>query len=512
MKKRIIASCLAMCFLFSGCTLFGKEYTFRDFLGDIPYADEINAAVMGETEQSDNIERPEEIRFPEESVNTEDIEITEDTENPQDIENWILGYDGIDSDDINESYMDSQIHKDCKEYKDGEFSYKEYIYDYNTMGGTKVFIIATNNSNKDVSITANCTAKNKEGVSIGTGEDELRFLGAGETSCMCVDFYNVQGVESVESTFTYKEENVYSPVLKDLNIICYENKNTSNANNVIAEIKNTGTQCADIYAGYALFFTKEGYLINYEYEFGGSVFPNETKYYQFNNYSDFFEGKYDRAEVYFTAYTLEPNASYYQSPTVPEDKFEVKQMEYTFDNFGALLTSNFFLIKNNSDKTVNAYGTGILRNKDGTIASVSGFHSDSIIAPGETALCSMGFVNKPKDSVFDYSLSYEIADDLYVGIQKNLNVKTVKTADDALDITVTNKGSIPAEFVEGRVLFFDKSGNIIYDTSALFYGGDSIDDTSIQPGGSFTATVYSRLDFDHAEVYVSGFGYNTAVR
>jgi len=522
MKKRIFASCLAMCILLSGCTLFGKEYTFRDFLGDIPFADEINDAVIGESEQSDNIKRPEDVKFPEEIkntdnsdeeyINTEDIEITDDTENAQDIENWILGYDDIDQDEIDQAYVENKFRNSFREYKDGEFSYKEYIYDYNTMGSTMLFISATNNSKRSVTITADCTAKNKDGSVIGTGEKTLKFIGPGETSCMCVDFYGVEGVDSVESSFTYEEEKEYKPVLKDLEIIRHENKNSVNGNNLVVEIKNNGSEYASIVDAFALFFTKDGYLINYEHEFGCNVIPNQTQYIQFNNYTDFFDGKYDHAEVYFTGYTFSPDPSYYTIPTVSNDKFEIKQMEYTFNNFGALLTSNFFLIKNNSDKTVNANGTGILRNKDGTIAAVSGLISDNIIAPGETALCSMGFVNKPKDSFFDYSLSFEIADDMYVGIQKDLSLKTVKTDEDTLDITVTNNGSIPAEFVEGRVLFFDKAGNIVFDTSVSFFGGNSIDDTSIRPGGSFTATASSRLDFDHAEVYVSGFGYNTAVR
>ncbi|MBQ2605143.1 MAG: hypothetical protein II589_09000 [Clostridia bacterium] len=520
MKKRVFAASLSLCVLLSGCTVFGKEYTFRDYLGNIPYADEINDAIVGEDQKTADEERPDGVKFPEDiqvTDNTGDTEsagVAENSENTEVEQHFYREHkdhsdytiDDADQNDMQQAFLDERFRKEYKEYTDGEFSYKEYIYDYNTMGSTKLFIVAANNSNRSVSITAACTAKDSHDRKIGTGEETLDFLGPGETACMCVDFYGVTEVDHVESSFTYIDEKEYKPVFKDLEITCYENKNAESGNNAVAQLKNNGTKLASRIEGYALFFSKDGYLINYEFEYCHDILPGETNYIQFNNYTDFFEGKYDHVDVYFSARTYDIDPSYYNKPTVTNDQFEIKEMEYTYNNFGALLNSKFLLIKNNSNQTVNVQGTGILKNKDGTIAAVSDIYSDGIIGPDEASLCIMNFFEKPDDAVLDYSVRFEKADDYYIPIQKNLSVKSVNLGDNTVEITVKNNGSIPVEFVEGHILFFDANNNIVFDTSVSFYGEEYLLDTSLNPGGSYISTASSRLDFDHYEVYVSGYG------
>ena len=67
-------------------------------------------------------------------------------------------------------------------------------------------------------------------------------------------------------------------------------------------------------------------------------------------------------------------------------------------------------------------------------------------------------------------------------------------------ITVTNKGSYAAQFVEAYALFFDADNNLIRYSTNYITDGDS----EIKPGATLSAQLDSYDSYDHVEVYLTG--------
>lgn len=180
-----------------------------------------------------------------------------------------------------------------QEYSEKDFEIKEYIYE-NSIRDTIYLLAITNNSGVDVSVSGNATAKDSDGNSIGADDMEIAILGAGETSIGYFYFDNVTGIDSVDYKLNYNDDLYYSPVIKNLKV-----EKTENAENVVVTLTNNGDKAAEFVEAYALFFDKDGKLLNYDSDYitddDFEIKVGDTLSLQLNCYE-----KYDHAEVYLT--------------------------------------------------------------------------------------------------------------------------------------------------------------------------------------------------------------------
>lgn len=180
-----------------------------------------------------------------------------------------------------------------QEFSEKDFEIKEYTYG-NSIGDTVCLLAITNNSGVDVSVSGNATAKDHSGNSIGADDMEIAVLGAGETSIGCFYFDCVTGVDSVDYKLRYNDDLYYSPVVKNLKV-----EKAENEENVVVTITNNGDIAAQFVEAYALFFDKDGKLLNYTSDYitddDFEIKAGDTLSLQLNCYK-----KYDHAEVYLT--------------------------------------------------------------------------------------------------------------------------------------------------------------------------------------------------------------------
>ena len=135
-----------------------------------------------------------------------------------------------------------------EEVSDSDFSIKEYKYE-NQIGDTLYFLAITNNSDTDVSVSGNATAKDESGNSIGAGDMSIDILGAGETSIGYFYFDSVSGIDKVEYTLDYNEKPYYKPVVNNLLV-----EQTLNSENVTISVTNNAEYPVLFVEAYALFF------------------------------------------------------------------------------------------------------------------------------------------------------------------------------------------------------------------------------------------------------------------
>lgn len=182
---------------------------------------------------------------------------------------------------------------EAKEVSDSDFSIKEYKYE-NTIGDTLYFLVITNNSDTDVSVSGNATAKDASGNSIGAADMSIDVLGAGETSIGVFYFDSVSGIDKVDYTLDYDENPYYKPVVNDLSV-----EQTFNDENVTVSVTNNSTNPALFVSAYAIFFDSSNNVVNYNSTYitdsDSEIKPGKTISGQLDCY-----GKYDYAEVYFT--------------------------------------------------------------------------------------------------------------------------------------------------------------------------------------------------------------------
>lgn len=184
--------------------------------------------------------------------------------------------------------------EDNNEISNSDFQTKEYLYE-NTIGDTIYFVAITNNSNTDVSISGNATAKDSSGNLTGADDMDVSIIGTGETSIGYFYFDGVKGVDSVEYKLSYDSEPYYSPAVKNLSV-----EKTENEKNVILSVTNNGEKTANFVEAYALFMDENDNVLNYSSDYvdgGDGIMPDDTIAVQLDSYE-----KYDHVDIYFSGY------------------------------------------------------------------------------------------------------------------------------------------------------------------------------------------------------------------
>ncbi len=182
----------------------------------------------------------------------------------------------------------------------------------------------------------------------------------------------------------------------------------------------------------------------------------------------------------------------------PEDVF-IKH-DFLYDSYGDTLY--FAIVKNNIDKDVSVQINTIARNADSSMIG-AGSADIEVLSPGAESLCVVYFDSITKEEIdsCETTLNYS-EESYYFGINNNLETEISDTGNKIV-VAVTNKGDVPAMFVEGYAFFFDGDDCIGYDSR---YFTD--DDSEIKPG----ATIVEELSFynsdgrsyDHFELAFDG--------
>ncbi len=141
---------------------------------------------------------------------------------------------------------------------DTDFSITEYKYE-DSFGDTLWFLIIQNNSEYDVSISANGIAYDLSGNTLGADDTSIDILGAGQSSICYFCFDGVKNVDSVKYQLFYDTNPRYKDVLHDLSINA-----TINDSNVIVSVTNNGVAPAQFVQVYALFLDNAGYTVGYD--------------------------------------------------------------------------------------------------------------------------------------------------------------------------------------------------------------------------------------------------------
>lgn len=183
-----------------------------------------------------------------------------------------------------------------------------------------------------------------------------------------------------------------------------------------------------------------------------------------------------------------------EAEPVTEDQFEFNEYKYE-DGIGDTLY--FLVVKNNSESTVAFESNGTAKDSNGSVLG-SAECSIDVLAPGEQSIAYFYFNGVTGIDSVDYTKSFD-TDPYYKPVLSNLDVEG-NLNDQNATITVTNKGSYAAQFVEAYALFFDADNNVIRYSFNYVTDGDS----EIKPGATLSAQLDSYDSYDHVEIYLTG--------
>ena len=188
---------------------------------------------------------------------------------------------------------DGTSHENTSPVKDADFDIQEFAYE-DSIGDTLYFLIIANNSDMDVEVSGNATAKDAAGSALGADEMSIDVIGPGQQSIGYFYFDNVAGVDHVEYRLSYNTDLSYKDVLCNLAV-----EETINNENIIVSVKNTGDYSARFVEAYALFFDAKGRIISYNSTYftddDSEIKPDATITKQLNSYTAF-----DSVQLYFT--------------------------------------------------------------------------------------------------------------------------------------------------------------------------------------------------------------------
>ena len=160
-------------------------------------------------------------------------------------------------------------------------------------------------------------------------------------------------------------------------------------------------------------------------------------------------------------------------------------------------TTFFLVIKNNTDSAVSISGNALAKDANGGSIGAGNFSVD-VLGPGEETITYSYFNNV---SGVD-SVSFQMVtktEPRYTPVLGSLDVKRFDNGEN-VSLSVTNNGSVGAQFVEAYALFMDADNNVVRYASTYLTDVDN----EIKPG----ETLYGQLDsydsYDHALVYLTG--------
>lgn len=181
-----------------------------------------------------------------------------------------------------------------------------------------------------------------------------------------------------------------------------------------------------------------------------------------------------------------------------EEKIEIIA-EYTLPDSIGWYTRHFFIVKNNSDYTVELSTSSLAYDEGSNLISVGNGSVDAL-GSGCVSVFYEAFETSQEISFYETELSVDKSKN-YESVIEDLSY-VVNEIEDGIIVQVTNNGMDAAEFVEVYALFFLNNELVSYEN---VYAVD--DEYEIKPGDTVSEQMMCYTDFDYFEIYLSGRKY-----
>lgn len=186
-----------------------------------------------------------------------------------------------------------------------------------------------------------------------------------------------------------------------------------------------------------------------------------------------------------------------EKDTGNEDEINVEVLkEYTLPDGINWYTRHFYVVKNNSDVTVDITTSSIAYNEDGDVVGASDSELYALGA-GCTSVFYEAFETSEAIDKYDTEFKYKESE-YYKSVIKDLSYAQNDIKDGAV-FQVTNNGVDPAEFVEGHALFF--LGDELVDYQSTYFTDD---DSELKSGKTISEQMNCYEEFDRIEFYLTG--------
>ncbi len=160
-------------------------------------------------------------------------------------------------------------------------------------------------------------------------------------------------------------------------------------------------------------------------------------------------------------------------------------------------TYSFYVIQNTGGSTIDVTASSESFTADGRIAA-TGESRLYGLGPGCVSIIYNSF--QTDELVTKASTSWKTESSAYQSVIQDLSY-TMEPSEGGEIVSVTNNGSITAEFVEGFALFF--LGGTLVDYNWAFFGGS---DGKLNPGEMVEMELTSSVPFDSVQFYITGRG------
>ncbi len=157
----------------------------------------------------------------------------------------------------------------------------------------------------------------------------------------------------------------------------------------------------------------------------------------------------------------------------------------------------FLVVKNNSAYDVVFSANSTAYDQGGNLIGADDASID-IIGAGQTSICYFYFDSVKNIDHIEYQRFYN-TDTNFKDILHDLSVDTTINNNNVI-VSVTNTGSLSADFVQAHALFFDSQGNLVGYDSAYVTDNDS----EIKSGATLTKQLNIYSAFSNVEVYFTG--------
>lgn len=171
---------------------------------------------------------------------------------------------------------------------------------------------------------------------------------------------------------------------------------------------------------------------------------------------------------------------------------QLEVTEYSYDPQGWHYA--FLVIANNSEFDINVSVAVKFYNEAGALIGARDAEENAFESGSEIVLYFM------PDEAYA-KMEYELAvseEDWYECVVSDLTYETVSAKDKEI-VSVTNKGSKTAEFVEGSALFFDGDNVVGFDRT---YFTDN--DSELKPGKTITKELSCYEEYDSVKLFFTG--------
>lgn len=170
--------------------------------------------------------------------------------------------------------------------------------------------------------------------------------------------------------------------------------------------------------------------------------------------------------------------------------------EYTLPDGLDWYTLHYYVVKNNSDKTVDINTSSLAYSSDGTMVGAADA-SLNALGPGCTSVFCEAFETSKPISSYETDFK-ETPSEYYDSVIQDLSF-VQNDIDGGAIFQVTNNGTEAADFVEGYALFFQ--GDSLVACESTYFADD---DSELKPGETISEQITAYVPFDRIEFYLTG--------